>query len=95
VSPLLYPNYDNPFDSSTMEKSIAQHWVANDNDVDCTSLFNYDIIQQKVGVTTGGVAENIEIYRVPAASMYTTDYPGAANDGKDRYCPPLYYKVVS
>jgi hypothetical protein len=95
ASPNIYSLYDDPFNSGTMEKSIAQHWVAKDNGVNCTSLFNYDIIQQKVGVTSNGVSENIEIYRVPANKLYKTDYPGAANVGKDLYCPPLYYKVVT
>jgi hypothetical protein len=95
ASPNIYSLYEDPFNSGTIEKTIAQHWVANDNGVNCTSLFNYDIIQQKVEVTTNGAKENIEIYRVPAANMYTSDYPGAANVGKDLYCPPLYYKVVT
>lgn len=100
VSPILYSLSDNPFldangNSTTMTQTIAQHWVANDNGVDCTSLFDYDLIQQKIPITQNGVTENVEIYKVPANKMYKTDYPGAANAGKDRYCPPLYYKVVT
>ena len=95
ASPNIYSLYNDPFNSGTIEKTIAQHWVAKDNDIDCRSLFNYDIIQQKVEVTTNGAKENIEIYRVPAANMYKSDYNGTNPPHGELYCPPLYYKVVT
>ena len=91
VSPLLYPNYDDPYKTGIMDMTVAQHWVANDNGVNCRDLFTYELDKQKVGVS----GENVEVWRVPANKLYKTDYPGAANAGKDLYCPPLYYKVVT
>ena len=94
ASPNIYSLYENEWNSGIMEKTIAQHWVANDNGVNCRDLFTYELDQHKQpeGVIN---KENIEVWRVSAANLYKTDYPGAANVGKDLYCPPLYYKVVT
>jgi hypothetical protein len=68
--------------------------VANDNGVNCRDLFTYELDQHKQpeGVIN---KENVEVWRVSAENLYKTDMPGAANLGKDLYCPPLYYKVVT
>ena len=94
ASPNIYSLYENEWNSGIMEKTIAQHWVANDNGVNCRDLFTYELDQHKQpeGVINN---ENVEVWRVSAANLYKTDYPGAANVGKDLYCPPLYYKVVT
>ena len=91
VSPNLYANYDNPWDDAIRKRTIAQHWVANAAGIDCRDLFDYELDQHKQ--PEGFDDENIEVYRVSAAKMYKDDMPGALING-ERYCPPLYYKVV-
>jgi hypothetical protein len=91
VSPNLYANYDNPWDDAIRKRTIAQHWVANAAGIDCRDLFDYELDQHKQ--PEGFDGENIEVYRVSAANMYKDDMPGALING-ERYCPPLYYKVV-
>ena len=93
ASPNLYANYDDPYKTGVIDMAVAQHWVANDNGVNCRDLFTYELDQHKQPV--GFEGGNVEVYRVSAANMYKTDMPGAANLGKDLYCPPLYYKVVT
>ncbi len=93
ASPNIYSLYEDEWDDGIRERTIAQHWVANDNGVNCRDLFTYELDQHKQ--PEGFDGENVEVWRVSAANMYKTDMPGAANLGKDLYCPPLYYKVVT
>ncbi len=93
VSPNLYANYDDPWNPAIRKRTIAQHWVANATGIDCRVLFDYEIDQQKQP-DQGFDGESVEVWRVSAANMYKDDMPGAAING-ERYCPPLYYKVVS
>ena len=94
ASPNIYSLYEDEWNTGIMERTIAQHWVANDNGVNCRDLFTYELDQHKQpeGVIN---KENVEVWRVSAENLYKTDMPGAANLGKDLYCPPLYYKVVT
>ena len=92
VSPNLYANYDDPWIPAIRKRTIAQHWMANAEGIDCRDLFDYEIDQQKQP-DQGFDGESVEVWRVSAANMYKDDMPGALING-ERYCPPLYYKVV-
>jgi len=93
ASPNIYSLYEDEWNPGIMEKTIAQHWVAKDNDINCRDLFTYELDQhrQPEGVINN---ENVEVWRVSAENMYKTDYNGTNPPHGELYCPPLYYKVV-
>ena len=94
ASPNIYSLYNDPWNVGMREKTIAQHWVAKDNGINCRDLFNYEIDQQKQP-DQGFDGESVEVWRVSAANMYKSDYNGTNPPHGELYCPPLYYKVVT
>jgi hypothetical protein len=78
---------DNYTDSSTISKNIASHWVAKQNNVNCATNVNYNHF-----LSTGCVKMNDDTW----AKMMKADRSEFADyEEETKYCPAVYYKVVS
>ena len=78
---------DNYTNSSVISKNIASHWVAKQNGVDCAKKVNYNHF-----LSTGCVKKNDDTW----AKMMKADRSEFADyENETKYCPAVYYKVVS
>jgi len=78
---------DNYTNSTTISKNIASHWVAKQNGVDCAARVNYNHF-----LSTGCVKMNDDTW----AKMMKADRSEFADyESETKYCPAVYYKVVS
>ena len=82
----IYPTQEiNYTTNASYRKSVAGHWVAKQNGVDCSDLINYS---DNVGATCYQFDD--EIVKIKKASKSKFDTVSKAKN-----CPVLYYKTVA
>jgi hypothetical protein len=82
----IYPSQENNYTSNaSFRKSVAGHWVAKQNNVDCSAVISYD---QNVGASCYQFGDEIVKIRKASKNKFNTV-------SKAKNCPVLYYKTVA
>jgi hypothetical protein len=82
----IYPSQENNYTSNaSFRKSVAGHWVAKQNNVDCSAVISYN---QNVGATCYQFGDEIVQIKKASKNQFNTV-------SKAKNCPVLYYKTVA